>query len=102
MPSDATMTHISNLDTRRLPPDPEGTGTQQAMVRGSQEVATDTKQMQHDALHRQESLRVRGRCEPAHLSLAVPRRLMRDLGPVISYWRVLCTTDGITVRCAAA
>ena len=46
----------SDLHTRRLSPDPEGTGTQQAMVHGSQEVTTDTKEIQHDALHRQESL----------------------------------------------
>ena len=74
--SDATITQISDSDTRRLPPDSEGTGAQQAMVNSSQEVTTDTKQIQHDTMHRQESLRVRGRLEPAHLSLALPRGLM--------------------------
>ena len=53
------------------------------MVHGSQEVATDTKQIQHDALHRQKSLRVRGRFEPAHLSLAVPGRLVRHFSSIV-------------------
>ena len=72
----------SDLYTRRLPPDPEGTGTQQAMVHGSQEVTTDTKEIQHDAMHRQESLRVR-RFEPAHLALAVPGRLVRHFRSIV-------------------
>ncbi len=82
-PSDATITHPSDLDTRRLPPDPEGTSTQQAMVHGAQEVTTDTKQIQHDAMHRQEALRVRGRFEPAHLSLTLPGRLVRHFGSIV-------------------
>jgi hypothetical protein len=45
VPADATITHPSDLDTRRLLPNPKGTSTQQAMVHGSQEVTTDTKQI---------------------------------------------------------
>ncbi len=77
------MTQPSDSDTRRLPPDPESTGTQQPMVHGSQEVTTDTKQIQHDAMHRQESLRVRGRFESTHLSLTLPGRLVRHFGSIV-------------------
>ena len=48
------MMQPSDSDTRHLPPDPKGSRGQQAMVDGSQEVTTDTKQIQHDAVHRQE------------------------------------------------
>ncbi len=40
-------------------PDPEGTGAQHSAVDGAQQVATDPKQIQHDAVHRQEPLPVR-------------------------------------------
>ena len=53
------------------------------MVDGSQEVATDPKQIQDDAMHRQEPLRVGGGGKPAHLSLASPRGLMRDLRSIV-------------------
>ena len=56
------------------------------MVHGPQEVTTDTEQIQHDALHRQESLRVRGRFEPPHLSLALPGRLVRHFGSIVLVW----------------
>ena len=48
------MTQPSDSDTRHLTPDAEGTSAQQAMVNGSQEVTTDAKQIQHDAVHEQE------------------------------------------------
>ena len=82
-PSDAATTRNSDFDTRRLPPDPEGAGTQQAMVHRAQEATTDPTQIQHDALHRQESSHVRGRFELAHLSLAVPGRLVRHFGSIV-------------------
>ncbi len=50
-------------------PDPEGTCEQQAMVDGPQEVASETEQVQHDAVHRQEPSRVRGECEPPQVAL---------------------------------
>ena len=53
------------------------------MVNGSQEVTTDPKQIQHDAMHRQEPLRVRGGGEPPHLSLTRPGRLVRDFRPIV-------------------
>ena len=62
------MTQPSDSDTRHLTPRPESTGAQQPMVDSAQEVTTDTKEIQHDAVHRQEPLRVRSRGEPSHLS----------------------------------
>ena len=53
------------------------------MVDGSQQVTTETEQIQHDAVHRQETLRVRGGCEPAHVSFTLPRGLMRDLRAIV-------------------
>ena len=70
------MTQPPDSDTRHLPPDPESTRTQQAMVDGSQQVTTDTKEIQHDAVHRQEPLRVCSRGKPPHLSLALAGRLV--------------------------
>ena len=55
------MMQPSDSDTRHLPPDPKGSRALQGMVDGSQEVTTDTKQIQHDAVHRQEPLRQRSR-----------------------------------------
>ena len=41
------------------------------------------KVFRHEPVHRQKALRVSDRLEPAHLALALPRRLMRDLGSVV-------------------
>ena len=49
--ADGARMQPSDSDTRHLPPDPKGSRAQQAMVDGSQEVTTDTKQIQHDAVH---------------------------------------------------
>ena len=43
--ADGAMMQPSDSDTRHLPPDPKGSRAQQAMVDGSQEVTTDTKQI---------------------------------------------------------
>ena len=77
------MTQPFDSDTRHLTPDPEGPGAQPAMVDGSQEVPTDTKQIRYDAVHRQEPLRVRRRGEPPHLSLALAGRLVRSFCSII-------------------
>ena len=50
-----------------------------------QQVAADTKQIQHDAVHQQEPLRVRGRGEPPHLSLALAGETSARL---LAYWSV--------------
>ena len=53
------------------------------MVNSSEQVAPHTKQVVHEAVHRQESAGVFDRLEPSHLALVLPRRLMRDLGSVV-------------------
>ena len=52
-------------------------------MNSSEQVAADTKEILHGFVHREKPLRARGRCEPAHLLLAVPRGLMRDRGAIV-------------------
>ena len=49
---------------------------------GPQEVAADTKEILDGSVHREKPLRVGGGFEPTHLTLALPRRLMREFHPV--------------------
>ena len=77
------MTQTSHSDTRHLAPGPEGTAAEQAIVDGPQQVTTEPEQIQHDAVHRQEPLRVRGRFEPSHEPLAVPCGLVGDFGAIV-------------------
>ena len=53
------------------------------MMDGPQEVAADTKEILNGAVHREKPLRVGSRFEPAHLTLPLPGRLVRDFGPVV-------------------
>ncbi len=53
------------------------------MVDGPQQVAADTKEILNESVHREKTLRVRGGFEPAHLSLALPRGLMRNLRSIV-------------------
>ena len=46
-------------------------------------MTSHTKEIVNESVHRQEALRVRGGFEPAHLSLAVPRRLMGNLRSIV-------------------
>ena len=71
------------------------------MMDGPQRGAGDTKEILHGAVHREKPLRVGRRCEPAHLTLPLPGRLVRDFGRLFAYPSVQSTTDGITVRQAA-
>lgn len=54
------------------------------MVDGPQQVAADTKEILNESVRREKTLRVRGGFEPSHLSLALPRRLMRNLRSIAS------------------
>ena len=47
------------------------------------EMSPDPEEMQHESVDREKPLRVRGGCEPAHLSLALSRRLMRTRCAVV-------------------
>jgi hypothetical protein len=46
-------------------------------------MAADSKEVLHQAVHRQEPLRVGGRFETPHLVLALARRLVGDLGAIV-------------------
>lgn len=46
-------------------------------------MAPHAEQIPNEAVHRQESLRVRRGLEPSHLSLALARRLMGEFGAVV-------------------
>ena len=50
---------------------------------GSQEVAADSKEILHGAVHREKPLRVGRRFEPAHLTLPLPGRLVGNFRPVV-------------------
>ena len=53
------------------------------MMHGPQQMPSDTKEVQHDAVHRREPVQLGSRFEAAHLPLALPCRLMRHLGPIV-------------------
>ena len=53
------------------------------MVNSSEQVTADTEEAEHKTMHREKPLRVRGGFEPAHLSHALSRRLVRDLRPIV-------------------
>ena len=53
------------------------------MVSSSEQVAAKPKEILHESVHWEKPLSVRGGREPAHLSLALPRGLMRDLRPIV-------------------
>ncbi len=46
-------------------------------------MSANPEEIQYESVYREKLLRVPGGCEPAHLSLALPRRLMRDLRSVV-------------------
>ena len=50
---------------------------------GAHHVTSETKEILDESVYRQEALRVRGGFEPAHLPLALPRWLMRDLRAIV-------------------
>ena len=59
------------------------------MVHGPQQMPADAKEVLHDAVHRGETLQVRGRLEPPHLALPLSCGLVRDFGAVV---RILIRT----------
>ena len=82
-PAERTMTQPSDSGTRHRISDAERSRSQQPVVHGSEQVAPPPEEVLHGSAHREESLRVRGRLLPSHLALALPRRLMRNLGAVV-------------------
>ena len=53
------------------------------MVDRPQQVAADTEQIRHDAVHRQDPLRVRGGRALPHLAFALAGRLVRHLRSIV-------------------
>ena len=53
------------------------------MVGRPKQVATDTEEVEYQAVHREKPLRVRSGCKPAHLAFALARRLMRHLRSIV-------------------
>ena len=49
--AEEATTQTSELDTRHLRPDPEGTCAHQVIVNGSQQVTAETEQIQDDAVN---------------------------------------------------
>ena len=67
-------------------------------------MSPDPEEIQHESVDREKPLRVRGGFAPAHLSLALSRRLMRNFCAVV---RILprAVNDGwyhVAVRCGVA
>ncbi len=50
---------------------------------GSHQVTAGAKEILHESVHREKSLRLCRGLEPPHLPLALSRRLMRNLRPVV-------------------
>jgi hypothetical protein len=59
----------------------ERSGTQHSVVRGAKQMTADTKKIVYLAVHGQESSRLPGRFESAHL--AFPLALVRDLRSIV-------------------
>ena len=71
------------VGTRHLIPHAERTGSQRPVVNRSEQVTADTEEVLHESVYREKPLRVRGGFESTHLSLALARRLMRDLRSIV-------------------
>ena len=52
------------------------------MLLRSHQVTANVEEVADESMHGQESLRLPGRCEPSHVPLALPCRLVGDFGPV--------------------
>ena len=53
------------------------------MVDGSHQMTAGAKEILHESVHREKSVRLCRGLEPPHLPLALSRRLMRDLGSIV-------------------
>ena len=70
-------------------------------MNSAEQMSADSEEILDDAVHRCKTLQMGSGLEPAHRAFPLAGRLMRDFRRLFSYCRVLWTTDGITVRCAA-
>jgi len=53
------------------------------MMRGPEQMASDSEEIRYETVHRQEALSVSWRFEPTHLVLALARRLVGDFGAIV-------------------
>ena len=53
------------------------------VVSRSQEMSAHPEEILHDAVDRCDALQMGGRLEAAHLALALPRRLVGDVGAIV-------------------
>ena len=60
-----------------------GAGSQYPVVGWPNQITSDPEEIQDDAVDRQELLRLSGGLEPAHLSISLSRRLVRNLRPIV-------------------
>jgi len=67
---------LDQSGTRDLRPNKEGALSQYPVVGWPNQMPSDPEEIQDDAVGRQESLRLSGGLEPAHLSLSLSRRLV--------------------------
>ena len=69
--------------TRYLLPGAERSVAKQPIVRGTQQMTPDPKQIADDAVDRKEALRLGGGFEPSHLAFPLACRLVGDFGSVV-------------------
>ena len=53
------------------------------MMRCSHQVSANVEKVADESMHGQEALRLPGRCEPSHVSLALPCGLVGDFGAIV-------------------
>ncbi len=98
------MVGSDSVGTRNLPPQTEGAISEHSVVGRAQEVPPNPEEVLDDSVNGEEALGLAWRLEPAHLSLSLSRRLMRDLRSVVGVpARVVDhRRHGAPPRCAVA
>ena len=81
--ADADGRSGSTGDAGDIAPSLKGTVTGSTVIVGGQEVATELEEVVDLAVVEEEPLGLPRRLEPLHLPFSPPRRLVRDLGPVV-------------------
>ncbi len=72
-----------SVGARHLIPDAEGARSQETVVDNAEQMSAQSKEVLYGSVHREKPLRVGSRFEPAHLTLPLPGRLVRDFGPIV-------------------
>jgi hypothetical protein len=82
---DPSMTrfYYCSARTRHRIPDTERSRSEYTVVDSSEQMPADTKEVLHEAVHRQEALRVSDRLEATHLAFTLPGRLMREFRAIV-------------------